>query len=288
MKKIITFAIVMLGVAQVAFAQDKTDFRNEALQQRREIMKERQMQVQAQNPFAVRTQDPITEKGGGVTINALSAADVGDPDSFGKNAQFLGFATAGIIIFDPTCDPADIGVLGPDDRCIIVADPSVPVPATTFNDIGRITIPGKSVENIIYAIANHTQNVGFLNTTGGQVFSRFSFTPSITIESVALSDPSLIDPNTGQPFNGAFTTTGFGSRSTFKPLPGGAQEIETNSYSRANTPGFSRVFFQALGLPNNVINQLYKKPMTIRLNVRVSSQWVQFGTIAYGIRFLGN
>ena len=39
-------------------------------------------------------------------------------------------------------------------------------------------------------------------------------------------------------------------------------------YSLAATRGLARSLWSDLGLPNNVINQLYKKPMTIKLNLR--------------------
>jgi len=71
-------------------------------------------------------------------------------------------------------------------------------------------------------------------------------------------------------------------------LASGASEFTTQSYSRANTIGFSRTFFAGLGLPASVIDQLYKKPMTIRLNVRVSARWVDSATMLFSIRFLGN
>lgn len=275
MKKLVICCLVILGGLQAGFAQDQSDVKNEIQQQRNELMKARQNQ--SQNP-----------SNKAVALAAVSAADVGEPDSFGKNAKFLGTATAGFVLITASCNPVDIGPLSPDDRCIEVPDPSIPVPSTTFNDIGRIKIPGKSVDNIIYAIANNTVSVVFTNTTASQAQARISYSPSITIESDALNDPSLIDPNTGLPFNGSFTTTGFGTRSINKPIPGGAFELDTSSYTRANTRGFARSFFADLGLPNNVINQLYKKDMTIRLNVRISSRFVSDATIVYSIRFLGN
>ena len=283
MKKILISCLAIAGCVQIATAQDRTEVRNEIREQRIELMKEHQ--IVSRGMSAGKSADPVAGKVN--TLAAVTAADVGDPDSFGRNAQFLGFASAGVIVIDPTCDPADIGVLGPDDRCITVADPSVPVQSTTFSDIGRITIPGKSADNIIYAIANNTLSFSVFNPNANSVQGRLSYSPSITIESVALNDPSLVDPNTGLPFNGSFTTTGFGTHFFNKTMAAGASEFVTDTYTRANTAGFSRVFFAALGLPNNVINQLYKKPMTIRLNVRVSSQWVDSAVIGYSIRFLG-
>jgi hypothetical protein len=254
---------------QIVSAQDRSEIKAEIQQQRNALLKERQKS----------SAKPLGQ--------SVSAADVGEPDSFGKNAVFLGIATSGVVIIDPTCNPVDIGTLGPDDHCIS-PDANGIVPVTTFNDIGRITIPGKSVSNIIYAIANNTAAFDLFNSSATTQLGRISYVPSVTIVSDALNDPSLIDPTTGNPFNGSFTTSGLGTLTTSKTLPSAATEFQTNSYTRANTLGFSRTFFASLGLPSAVIDQLYKKPVTIRLNIRVSSRFVDSGTFAYTIRFLGN
>jgi len=273
MKALLVFCLAMLTMLQIAFAQDRSDLKAEIKEQRDALLKERQ---NALRPNVA------------VTPAAVTAADVGEPDSFGRNAKFFGIAASGIVLIDPTCDPADVGPLGPDDHCITVPDPSVPVPATTFNDVARITIPGRSADNIIYAIANHTVSFEMFNPGATPTQGRISYVPTITIESDVLNDPSLIDPTTGLPFNGSFTTGGLGTYFTNKTLASGASEFQTQSYTRANTTGLSRTFFAGVGLPANVINDLYKKPMTIRLNVRVSSRWVDSAILIFTIRFLGN
>jgi hypothetical protein len=278
MKKLVVFCLAALTMMQIAFAQDRQndrqDLNAEIKAQRDAILKERQNSPQP-NPRAA-------------VAAAVTAADVGEPDSFGKTAQFLGIAQSGAVLIDPTCDPVDVGTLGPDDHCITVPDPSIPVPATTFNDIARITIPGKSVSNIIYAIANHTISFDLFNPNATPAQGRISYVPTVTIESVALNDPSLINPITGLPFNGSFTTGGVGAFFTNKTLQSGDSEFMTHFYSRANTSGFSRTFFSGLGLPANVIKQLYNKPVTIRLNVTVSSRFVDSATLIFTARFLGN
>jgi len=271
MKKLFIACLVVFAGFQITFAQERSEIKAEMKEQRDALIRERQIQTQS------------AKKAG----SAVTATDVGEPDSFGKNALFLGTASAGVIIIDPTCAPADIGPLGPDDRCITEPDPSVAI-SQTFNDVGRITIPGKSVANVVYAIANHSLSFDVFNPNANTVQGRFTYSPSVTIESEALNDPSLIDPTTGNPFNGSFTTGGFGTYFVTKSLASGASEFTTQSYSRANTIGFSRIFFAGLGLPASVIDQLYKKPMTIRLNVRVSARWVDSATMLFSIRFLGN
>jgi hypothetical protein len=271
MKKLLVFCLILIAGSQIASAQDRSDIKAEMQEQRNAIFKERQ-----NSKSNARTNAP-----------SAAPADVGDPDSFGKNALFLGVVTSGVVFIDPTCDPADIGPLGPDDHCIS-PDANGIVPTTTFNDIGRITIPGKSVSNIIYAIANNTASFSFFNANATPQQARMSYVPTVTFESEALNDPSLIDPNTGNPFNGSFTTGNLGTLTNSKTLASAASELQTHSYTRANTLGFSRAFWAALGLPPAVIDQIYKKPATIRLNIRVSSKLSDSAVLAYTIRFLGN
>jgi len=271
MKKLVVLCLAVLTMLQIASAQDRSDLKAQIKAQRDAILQERQNRPQPNANAAT-----------------VSAADVGEPDSFGKSAEFLGIAQSGIVIIDPTCDPADVGTLGPDDHCITVPDPSIPVPSTIFNDIARITIPGKSVANIIYAINNHTISFDMFNPNATPAQGRISYAPTVTIESVALNDPSLINPVTGLPFNGSFTTGGVGGYFTNKTLQSGASEFLTHLYSRANTSAFSRTFFAGLGLPDNVIKQLYSNPVTIRLNVTVSSRFVDFATLLFTARFFGN
>jgi hypothetical protein len=274
MKKLMISCLALLPVVQVARAGDRSEIKAQMKEQREALRAERQSQA------------PPSAKAAGSA--AVTADAVGESDSFGKNALFLGIAQSGIVLLDPTCDPADVGPLGPDDHCITVADPSVPVPATTVNDVARITIPGKSAQNVVYAIANHTVSFSMFNPGGTPTQGRMAYVPTITIESEVLNDPALIDPTTGLPFNGSFTTGGLGTYSTNKTLASGASEFLTHSYSRANTSGLSRSFFAGLGLPSNVIDQVYRKPMTIRLNVRVSSRWVDSATLVFTTRLLGN
>jgi hypothetical protein len=246
---------------------------------------------------AIREMDDIKPKVGIFpeaqnAANAVDPADVGEADSFGKNVKFLGTANAGLVIIYTSCDPAvlstDLGVvLGPDDRCLAAPDPNVLVSAQ-FNDIGRIKIPKNSVDNIVYLIGNHTMNYELHNANPNPFPGSLSYSPSITIESEALNDPAAIDPNTGLPMNGSYTSGGIGTKTFFETLAANASKINSDSYSRANTTGLSRQFFTALGLPNHIVNQLYKKPMTIHLNVRLSCRLTTFGQFQYSIRALGN
>jgi hypothetical protein len=224
------------------------------------------------------------------SLLAVTAADVGEPDSFDKNARFLGTAVTGVIFTHPTCSPADLAndgiVLLADDRCIPLPNPDVNTDVT-FNDIGRIKIPAKTVNNTIWYVSNNLRAYFMQNTTGAISSGNMLYTPSITIESDALLDPAAIDPNTGLPMNGSYTT-GIGSKNNSKTLQITEFDNVLDRYSLAATRGLARSFWSDLGLPQNVINQLYKKPMTIKLNLRVRMRAVQDGTFFYTMRFFGN
>jgi hypothetical protein len=226
-------------------------------------------------------------------INSLlTVADVGEPDSFGKNVKFLGTAATGVVYVYLSCDPAillaEAGVtLGADDRCLAytLGSPNV---VGTFTDMGRITIPGRSADNVIYFILNNTVSNEFLNDSnyGLPVFS--SYVPKITIESAAFNDPAALDPTTGQPLNGVLTVSAFGAKIFNKTIPAYDSDFSFDQSSSAATRGFARGYFADLGLPQTVINNLYRQPLTIRLGMRVSVRGVYFGQYSYAMRLTGN
>ena len=222
----------------------------------------------------------------------LTAAEVGEPDSFGKNVKFLGTATTGTVFVYYSCDPAVLLAeleltLGADDRCLAAANGGANA-SGTFNDIGRITIPGRSADNVIYFIANNSINNEFQNNFANGLPVFFTYSPRITIESAALNDPLAVDPNTGQPLNGSLTVGIMGTKQFFKTVPAGEFEYFFDNYSSAATRGFARGYFADLGLPPTVVNNLYRQPMTIRLGMRLSVRNVYLGRYFYTMRFTGN
>jgi hypothetical protein len=279
MKQIIVLTAIICAAFQIVTAQKgaaKPD-KNEILEMRREVLRELR-QTKA--------------SGGDRDALAVTVADVGEPDSFGKNAQFIGIAASGVMYVYTSCDPAillaDLGlVLGPDDRCLAAPNPAVNSSAT-FTDVARINLPAKTAKNVIYMINNHTMNWDFSNFGGAPLSARMNYFPQITIESDALNDPAAIDPNTGLPMGGSYTTTGNGTKFFNTLLQVGDFSTYLDSYTRANTTGLSRTFFVQLGLPASVINNLYNQPMTIRLGARIIVRGVSSGQFVYTARFLGN
>lgn len=278
MKRVITILTVIFASFQFATAQknDANSIKNEMRDQRKELIRE------------MKQENRTTAN----SASAVSVSDVGEADSFDKGAKFMGIAGSGVMYVYYSCDPAilsaDLGlVLGPDDRCLAAPNPAVTASAT-FTDIARINLPARANRNVLYMINNHSINWDFTNAGPGNINGQMSYSPRITIESDALNDPAAIDPATGLPMNGSYTTTGNGTKFINMILQPGTFNNYVESYTRANTTGLSRQFFADLGLPASVINNLYNSPMTIRLGGRISVRGVGFGQFVYTARFLGN
>ncbi|MBS1797130.1 MAG: hypothetical protein JSS81_25105 [Acidobacteria bacterium] len=279
MKKLLVLTLLCVCFQSLSAQEVKTDSESD----RKTRISEERKNMNRDSPDAKKKID---------TAALLSAADVGEPDSFGKNAKFLGTAATGIVYVYSSCDPAvllaDLDlVLGADDRCLAIPTPGTSASAT-FNDIGRITIPGKSVDNTIWFIQNNLVDYDLFNPNANSVLSNFSYSPSYTLESTALNDPAAIDPNTGLPMNGSFTTGVNASKVLLKTYAAGANDITSERFSTSATRGFARGYFADLGLPQSVINKLYNRPLTIRLNLRVRANFFSFGQFGYSVRFFGN
>lgn len=279
MKKLFVSLVALCAAFQLVNAQksNQDTSKREIRELRREMLRE------------IKQERPTTVDAG---ASAVGADDVGEVDSFDKNVKFMGIAGSGVMYVYSSCDPAillaDLElVLGPDDRCLAAPNPAVTASAT-FVDIARINLPARANRNVLYMINNHTINWDFTNAGPGIINGQMSYSPRITIESDALNDPAAIDPTTGLPMNGSYTTTGNGTKFMNMSLQPSTFNNYVESYTRANTSGLSRHFFENLGLPNSVINNLFNRPMTIRLGGRISVRGVGFGQFVYTARFLGN
>jgi hypothetical protein len=283
--------IVILLLTVLCFATNSVSAQNEVEKERQQF-KVDALQEMKENQKLKRTIEFSTSKSikNENSLLAVTAADVGEPDSFGKNALFLGTAVSGTVFTHPTCNPTDLAndgyVLTADDRCVVLTNSNV-LTDVTFNDIGRITIPARTVNNTVWYVANHTKVYFIQNSTSGVATGNISYIPSITIESEALLDPTAIDPTTGNPMNGSYTT-GIGSKSFGKTYQAGDFESMLDRYSLAATRGLARGFWSDLGLSQTVINNIYKKPMTIKLNLRARFRLAQDAQFFYTMRFFGN
>src|SRR5215203_2576305 len=105
MKKLLLLVLICAGfqslsAQQKVAAKDETSTKAAISEERKAMLKER---LESQSKGKI---DPES---------LISVTDVGEPDSFGKTAKFLGTATSGIVYVYYSCDPAvllaDIGLV---------------------------------------------------------------------------------------------------------------------------------------------------------------------------------
>lgn len=274
MRRIFVGILVLASTAVIGFAQTKVE---------QKLIEESRIAAMEEIRLAKQTRQ------NGAPMVA-TPSDFNDTDSFGKNVQFLGSLYAGTVYIAPSCNIPDVPApLAPDDKCVVKALNQNIVATDFFDPAWEITIPGRSAKNVIYLLLNNTVQYdnGFAsgNLLGGQGF--MSYSPRITVVSDALNDPAALNPD-GTPMNGSFTTGLPGAKFRTRIFTTGQFEQEIDSYASVNGRGLSRVFFRSIGLPENVIDKLFKKDMTLKFGMRVAQFGaVASGTYSYTFRVLG-
>jgi hypothetical protein len=232
--------------------------------------------------------------------NIASPADFNDTASFGKNAKFLGSLYAGTLYVYRSCDPQILLdelqlTLAADDHCVVHTSAAPMGTTTVFDPVWQITIPANTVDNVIYPMLNNQVGYdAFSNTspTGngyGAGFAFTRFTPVVTIESTALNDPAAINPTTGLPMNGSYTASLPGTRVRSFLVRDDDFISDNDAYASVGGRGLSRTYFAALGLPTSVINNLFKRSMTLKFGIRADVNGpIQQAFYAYTFRLLGN
>jgi len=214
-----------------------------------------------------------------------SQAEVGDPDSFGRNVHFLGVAQTGTVtVTGPGgCPPPDPNF--PDDRCV-EANPNASITAL---DIGRIRLPAKAANSVLCHTITSIPIWQLGNLTAGRVRGSFRYLAGVTIENEVLNDPALIDPNTGLPFNGKLDVA-FSLITDQEPLEPGDSVTRRQGFTRACIGGLvSKLgLTQGFGLTAAQADDFFKKPMTLRLNITLSTSFVDNAFVLFGLRLFGD
>ncbi len=220
--------------------------------------------------------------------------DVGDTDSFQKNARFLGAASGSLSVATTCPTPAPLASPSTSpansNQCVVI-DPTLGN-TTTVNapNICRINLPGGAAKDVIYPILTFFTSYQLQNPTAAQVPNAlFNYSASITIFSTVLNDPSIIDPNTMLPANGALTFV-FSPDRFIVNRSMEANERAQNSldYSRAGNAGISKLNLISNGLTQHQADDLFNKPMTVRLDVTGSTRYLTNAGVTYNMRLFGD
>ncbi len=215
---------------------------------------------------------------------AVTTADVGDSDSFGRNVVWLG-VTSAFISLDPACPPP----AGPDDLCKTVA-PAPAITSFSYPDAARINLPAKASHSLLCYWFSPVLNVFWHNPTAAPVIGRLRYNPSLTLENPVLDDPSLIDPTTGAPFGGKLLTGMTSSERFETPLAPGVQFSERTRDSAVCMAGLisRRALVDTYGLTDAQATLFFKKPTMVRLNVSGTTQYIDSANLIFGLRIVGD
>ena len=225
-----------------------------------------------------------------------TADDVGDVDSFGHNAQYMGDASGFITLqTDPCTTPTPTPTPSPpsvnpanSDQCFQIVDTSVSQAFDAENSC-RINLPKSATRTIIYPVLNFFYTYNMNNTTVSAGQARFQFTANITIVSDVLNDPSIIDPMTMAPAMGKLQFQ-FTPNRVFddRHLDAGEHAQMRLTLTRAGNAGISKSQLVGLGLSQTVVDKLFKNAMTLQLNVVGTVKLVDFAQITDNMRLFGD
>lgn len=214
-------------------------------------------------------------------------ADVGDPDSFGRRVRYVGLIASEFV--DLETPGGCQATTDPGYECVTL-NPQPQSTTFSFNDMGHITLPARATHSLLCFQMTALNTWQFKNDTTTPQMARIVLDESVTIENPLLADPSLIDPTTGQPFNGKLTSRiGLAARhwATLQP---GAEVGDSGWVTRGCQGGAisKSALKQIYGLPDAIVNQFFQKPMTIRVNASGQAQLVEFAGVTFGVRFYGD
>jgi hypothetical protein len=219
---------------------------------------------------------------------AAAASDVGDADSFGRNVRFIGTMQSGLLSLQNDCTPDPSAPPGPDDHCVV----TTPAPVVTpfhVTDVGRVVIPARAAHSLICHWQTPFVVYAFNNSTGVyQPNARFVVTPGYTIQNEVLNNPALIDPGTGLPFGGSYETGLAGIRESRSLQPGEFQ-VQRENATRVCLGGIiSKQGLIGMGLSDAQATEFFKHDTVITMHLNGQAQLVDFASIIYGVRFVGD
>jgi hypothetical protein len=221
---------------------------------------------------------------------APSEADVGDPDSFGSSANYMGVGS-GFVTLSPACTPAPSPVppaTPNNDQCFNI----LPQPTETdfeADDLARIKLPKNSTKDMIYPVLNFFHRYTLQNNTGTPQSGLFFYTAWITIDSAALNDPACTDPTTGSPCGGHLQ---FEFADNFfrvdHNMNAGDRERNGINYTHAGNLGITKRSLVESGIPQHIADKMFKGEMTIHLSISGTATLVTTARITGNMRLFGD
>lgn len=213
------------------------------------------------------------------------AEDVGDVESFGRSALYMG-ASSGSFRLDDDCAAAPSPT--PSGHCSNL-NPAPALTTFTADEVCRIKLPKKATRSIIYPALNFFVNYQLRNSTGvDQPQGLFNYTATLSIESAALLNPAIIDPATGLPANGKLTNQFSYIYRDDRSMKDGDRHRQRVTLVRVGNAGINKTQLVAQGLSQAVVDALFASEMTIKMNVTGGAKLVTDASVTCNMRLFGD
>jgi hypothetical protein len=227
----------------------------------------------------------------GLRAGPPSAADVGDAETFGHPALYMG-ATSGFETLSTDPCPAPTPTPSPAPNGDSFCDQLNAAPLQTnfsHDNICRINLPKKATRNVIYPVLNIFLNYQLQNSTGVDQTGIFRFTAGITIVSDALNGPDCIDQNTSAPCGGKLTLLFNYSFRDDRNMHDGDRQRLREILVRAGNTGLTRQQFRdSFGLTAATVDALFAGPMTVQLDLSGAAKMATDASITCNMRLFGD
>jgi hypothetical protein len=150
-------------------------------------------------------------------------------------------------------------------------------------------LPARASNSLLCHSITSTRIYSFANFDGQSGQCVVPATATITIENEVLNDPRLIDPTTGLPFNGSLEV-GFGLGNDSQTLNPADQVRRSHGNTRACIGGLisKLALTESFGLTAAQADDFFRKPMTLRLRLIVSTRFASSAIAFFGLRLFGD
>jgi hypothetical protein len=215
----------------------------------------------------------------------VTHAAVGDGDSFGRSANFIGLMN-GQVALSPTCPRANAY---PGEKCQTITS-NIAQTRFDFQNIAEIRLPAASTNALLCQWLTPLISVNYRNGSSVRAAGTLYYSPTATIFNPVLDDPALINPVTGQPFGGKLITGLSSHERLSMPLePAFAISEHTRKSSVCIGGMLSRGrLIQVFGLSEAQADRFLASPMTVQLNVSGFSQYVDLAVLSLNMRLMGD
>jgi len=214
---------------------------------------------------------------------APTREEVGDVDSFGRPLKWLG-VTSGHVYLSRDC----AAMQRDESDCVDTAGQTW----FSFPDTGAsITLPGNAAHSLLCHWFSPLLMVGYENPLAQPVTATLRYSPRLRIESEVLRDPGLVDPTTGQPFDGSLTTSLSSGEQLSTVLLAHEWRQDTMRDTSTCIGGFlTRLqLVETYGLTEAQAAEVFRKPMTIRMEIRNGfASYVPEAQLTLGLRIVGD